>query len=458
MRKILSKNRTIGILFLEGFVSVSLQMIMMRQLVPFVGSSVIVSSLVIGFFLASLSLGYAVGGRKKDGHINKLVHNIFISAIILSAGLSYTVMDNIFIILNKYIDNSLIEVSLYLLVFLSPIVFLLGQTVPLLTNFYKSNSVSEVVGDSFAINTVGSVLGSVVTSLVFFNVFGMSVTILIDVLLLGSVLFILLEKECYFKYGMCYSVIIAFCYFLNVNYEKSKFVLTNAYNNYEVVEVRGGRYFIMNKGYSSGLMDTDENWYYIEKTKEFLFGAENLNIQNSDVLILGAGGFTLTYGDKIPNNNNYVYIDIDPDIQKVAEENFLKRKIKGNFTAEDARLFINKSKIKYDAIVVDLYANQLSIPWHLITKDFIKEVKDVTTENGVVVFNMVSDGFFGDKYTRTIYNTIKSEFDYCHSVPLGLKGVTNVLYICKNISEEYNEKELFIDDKSRSPIDEITSQ
>lgn len=70
MRNTLSKRRTTFILFLEGFVSVSLQMLMMRQLVPFVGSSVVVSSLVVGFFLASLSLGYAMGGRVKENHVN----------------------------------------------------------------------------------------------------------------------------------------------------------------------------------------------------------------------------------------------------------------------------------------------------------------------------------------------------------------------------------------------------
>ena len=81
MKKVLSKRRTTFVLFLEGFVSVSLQMLMMRQLVPFIGSSVVVSSLVVGFFLGSLALGYAVGGRVKENHIAKLINNLTISSI-----------------------------------------------------------------------------------------------------------------------------------------------------------------------------------------------------------------------------------------------------------------------------------------------------------------------------------------------------------------------------------------
>lgn len=171
MREMLSKRRTTFILFLEGFVSVSLQMLMMRQLVPFIGSSVVVSSLVVGFFLASLSIGYAYGGRIKENHVQHLVKNLTISALLLAIGMSYPILDLSFEFLQEYIGNPLIEASIVLLFLLSPVVFLLGQTVPLLTNFYKSNSVSEVAGDSFAINTIGSVLGSIVTALLFFYFF-----------------------------------------------------------------------------------------------------------------------------------------------------------------------------------------------------------------------------------------------------------------------------------------------
>lgn len=452
MRSVLSKNRTIGILFIEGFVSVSLQMIMMRQLVPFVGSSVIVSSLVVGFFLASLAIGYAVGGRTKDNHIKRLVNNLCISAVILSIGLSYPVMDFIFKILNSLVNNPLIEISLYLLFFLSPIVFLLGQTVPILTNFYKSKTISEVAGDSFAINTIGSVLGSVITSLLFFNLFGMSVTILIDVALIGLVIFLLLDKDLYLKYLLIYTGVFLGAYVLNVDYERSNFNLTNAYNNYEVEELEYARYFKMNKSYSSGLFKDDTNWAYIEDIKNVLFSPNQMAMKDSDILILGAGGFTLSSSFDVPKNN-YVYVDIDPDIKEVAERDFLKKEINGTFIAEDARVFVKKSKTKYDAILVDLYSNKMSIPWHLVTNEFIQDVKGASKENGVVIFNIGSEGFFGDEYSKTVYNTIHNNFDYCLVKALNTKGLTNVIYYCKNTEEE--KRKMYIDDKSKPPFEEL---
>lgn len=198
--------------------------------------------------------------------------------------------------LNEQIGNPLIEASIVLLFLLSPVVFLLGQTVPLLTNFYKSSSVSEIAGDSFAINTVGSVLGSIVTGLVFFYLFGMAATIFIDVIFLGIVIFLLLDKKDMTRYAAYFSIILVSTYSLNIEYEKQTFKLTNAYNNYEVVEEGYGedqaKIFKMNRSYSSAVINGNKGWQYIEYIKSIMFSKNNIGLENKDILVLGAGGFT----------------------------------------------------------------------------------------------------------------------------------------------------------------------
>lgn len=453
MKKILSKEQTIAILFLEGFVSVSLQMLMMRQLVPFVGSSVVVSSLVVSVFLAALSLGYAFGGRTKKNHIKKLRRNLLISSILISVGLSYTFMGNWFVISNYLLNSPLFEVFIYLMLFLSPIVFLLGQTVPLLTNFYKANNVSETAGDTFAISTVGSVLGSIVTSLVFFYFFGMAKTVLISVLILGIVLMMLIENKKYIKNGIAYSVILTICYVLNVSYEKENLVLTNAYNNYNVINIEHGKMFVLNESAASAVFEDGTNWKYLNDIKSMMFHESELAMKDKDILILGAGGFTLSHGDNIPKNN-FVYVDIDPAMKEVAEKHFLETKINGKFVAEDARVFVQKTEEKYDAILVDIFSNKTSVPWHLLTTEFFADVKSVTKKNGYVFFNVISSPTFSDKYSRNIYNTIHNTFDYCHSRPMKVwEGKTNIVYICKNIDDE--DKTIYVDNVARSALDEI---
>jgi spermidine synthase len=458
MIKMLSKRRTTLVLFLEGFVSVSLQMLMMRQLVPFIGSSVVVSSLVVGFFLASLSIGYAVGGRVKENHIKRLSKNLIISALLLGVCVSYPVMKIAFIYLNEYINNPLIETSIVLSLFLAPAVFLLGQTVPLLTNFYKSSRVSEIAGDSFAINTIGSVLGSLITALVFFYFFGMAATVFIDVVLIGIVLCLLIDKSMYMKYGIAMFFILVSTYILNISYEKETFKLTNAYNNYEIVDetIQGEltKVLKMNRSYSSALKQNGKSWDYIENVKTIMFS--HLRLENKEILILGAGGFTLSNGNKIPENS-FTYIDIDPEIKEIAEKEFLNKKINGKFVAEDARVFVKKSKPIYDAIFVDLYSNKSTIPWHLLTKEFIQNIKGATKEKGVVIFNIISSGMFENEYGKNTYNTINSVFPYCHSMPLYFtENKVNILYICKNIKED--QKTVYVDDLSRSPFEEMRAK
>ncbi len=445
-----SKQRTMLVLFLEGFVSVALQMIMMRQLVPFVGSSVVVSSLVIGFFLISLALGYHFGGKVKEKQIDFLFKNIFISTILIGFFASYNLLDLAFGTIYQFTQNPVIQVIIVLTFFLCPIVFLLGQTVPLLTNFYKTNSVSETAGDSFALNTVGSVLGSIVTALVFFSYFGIAKTIFISVCLLSIVLFILTSKQKIMLVSLFTPLILLATYFINVVYENENFVKTNRYTNYQVINNEDVKIFMMNKSLSSGITLEHKAWPYIENIKTILF--DHLKITNKEILVLGAGGFTLSHFGEF--GNRFTYIDIDKDIQEVAEKHFLNEKIKGKFIANDARMFVKHNKKPYDVILVDLYSSKSSIPWHVLTSEFMEDVKKSTTEDGYVVFNIISNGLFEDNYSKNIYNTIKHSFNYC-SMFSGFygEGATNVLYICKNIQEK--EHTVYTDDLSRSAVEEL---
>lgn len=54
------------ILFIEGLVSLSYQMLYIRQISPIVGSSVDVISWIIGIFLIALAIGYKKVASSKE--------------------------------------------------------------------------------------------------------------------------------------------------------------------------------------------------------------------------------------------------------------------------------------------------------------------------------------------------------------------------------------------------------
>ena len=70
------------IVFIEGFASLGVEVIALRRLVPHVGSSITVTVLTIGPFLAALALGYWSGGRIQDRFLERVLRNFLFAAFI----------------------------------------------------------------------------------------------------------------------------------------------------------------------------------------------------------------------------------------------------------------------------------------------------------------------------------------------------------------------------------------
>src|SRR5436190_18774016 len=79
----MSRMVLFGIILIEGFVTISAEILTIRQLLPLVGNSVIVTSLIIGVFLLFLAYGYRRGGQYQDRYEEILKSNFTKSAIFL---------------------------------------------------------------------------------------------------------------------------------------------------------------------------------------------------------------------------------------------------------------------------------------------------------------------------------------------------------------------------------------
>src|SRR5437660_1589839 len=116
------------ILLVEGFVTISVEILTIRQLIPFYGNSVVITSIIIGFFLLFLSIGYWRGGRQKQDYIERLRFNYLFSLIWIGIGLSYSFIAVFFNLTTPYLSY-LSSLILYLFCILAPIVYWLGQTI-----------------------------------------------------------------------------------------------------------------------------------------------------------------------------------------------------------------------------------------------------------------------------------------------------------------------------------------
>ncbi len=189
----------------------------------------------------------------------------------------------------------------------------------------------------------------------------------------------------------------------------------------------------------------------------------NLIDQNKkkDILVIGAGGFTVGFNDKV---NNYIFVDVDDKLIEIAEGKFLKEKLGLNkkFQPDEIRKYLKDTDEKYDIIVVDAYTNRGSVPTSLLTMEFYNQLKNKLNKDGIVILNMVSDIFLRDTYSRNIDTTLRAVFDTVTYIPLidikknkydtsnKKNHKVNIIYV---VRDKKYKKEVYVDDKNNSSFD-----
>lgn len=438
----------LAIVLLEGFVTISAEILTIRQLIPFVGNSVVVTSLIIGIFLLFLAYGYRAGGRIQSNHAAVLMRNLLVASLLLGVGLSY-----VFLALWFSLWKSFALIS-YLLLVTAPLVYLLGQTVPLTLHLFpdaQSIKTGLLSGRILHINTLGSFLGAVLTSVVLFSWLGVAWTVAINTAILLFLGFLLFSSRT--QLSACIGMLLLalpITLTLNVFVEQAYFLKTNHYANYRVSTIvnpeESYKRLEVNNTAASKIDAQERGYPYIEMIKSILLN--DLAMHGKDILILGAGGFTLSLND---HDNHYVYVDIDPDIKSLSEKHFSGPVI-GEFIAQDARAYLHQTSSRFDAIVMDIYNSPLAIPQHLLTREYFESLTQVLKPQGVVVLNMIANPRFADDYARRVDQTLRSVLGYCTNQPTHYKNeLTNLVYVC--YPEHREKRDIYTDNLNTSTID-----
>jgi len=119
-----------------------------------------------------------------------------------------------------------------------------------------------------------------------------------------------------------------------------------------------------------------------------------LNPAPERILMLGLGGGTLPMAlDQLLPNAHQDVIEIDPAVVRVAREFFnFAPSDRVNVVTEDGRVFVKRALQqgkRYDLIMLDAFTGEY-IPEHLMTREFLEEVRGLLSETGVLVANTFS--------------------------------------------------------------------
>lgn len=146
---------------------------------------------------------------------------------------------------------------------------------------------------------------------------------------------------------------------------------------------------------------------------QMMMGALYLEPQPRRVLILGLGGGTLpTALAAYPGIALIDVVEIDPAVVRVARQFF-------GFTPgprlrvheEDGRVFVKhalRAGERYDLVMLDAFDHEY-IPEHLLTREFLTEVKGLLGERGVLAANTFSNSRLYDHESVT-YQAVFGEF------------------------------------------------
>lgn len=451
----LNANQAKRFLLLEGMVAVSIQFLFLRQVTPFVGSSTVITSIVITLFLAALAAGYEFGGAIRADHQRRLRDNLSIASLLLGFGGSLIAAEMAFRLLPFH---PLANLVIYLIIFMVPATFLVAQTVPLLINFTDESSASHKAGSALLWSTIGNVIGGLITTMIIMYYLSAGWAISINAMALALLSIRLREQKRSLAPIYLLAAMLGVMLF-NVGYEQQTYIKNNAYANYQVVPANEGKYFVSNGVAQSYLDDKNRSNEYIEHIRASIQAGNKLRDKN--ILVIGAGGFTLSHGQE-QDRNHYTYVDIDSQIDDIAKTHFLPGgKINGDFVAQDGRAFLMQTDRQFDVIVIDTFSNRVDIPWHLSTQEFFRLVRSKLTVRGLLYVNLIASLHMQDSYSKNMDVTIRSVFPNCHNSLLlhTNKGerltdysLVNVIYSC-SIDDNEGDVRAYVDSDNKATMD-----
>jgi spermidine synthase len=123
-------------------------------------------------------------------------------------------------------------------------------------------------------------------------------------------------------------------------------------------------------------------------------------------LTIGGGGYTFPrYMEAFYPNSGIDVVEIDPVLSRVAFTHLgLPAGTRIHTYNEDGRWFVMNCKSRYDVIFIDAY-NDLSMPYHITTKEFAKMLRDIMNPDGMLLTNIIDSfpkGAFLPSYVRTL--------------------------------------------------------
>ena len=387
------------IVFVVGLSILGAEISAARLLAPYFGASTIVWANTIGIVLVALSAGYWYGGRLADRSPTKeglyrivLLSGLLLAAVPLAAdpflGVAVDALDAISA--GAFVGSLLGVTAL-----VATPVLVSGAVAPYALRLAVSDvaHAGTISGRLYAISTVGSLLGTFTSALLFIPLIGTRRTFIVFGLALVVLAAIGLARRRYVLAPAALALLLALpAGTVKAKTEGGARVIHEADTQYQyarVVERRDGtRTLELNEGQAVHSLRRPNSYLTDNIWDEYMivpFAAQDLPPRRIAILGNAAGTTARAYGHFFPQTQ-IDGVEIDGELTEIGRRFFDMRAPRLRTHTADARPFLRRTKERYDAIFVDAY-RQPYIPFYLATKEFFQLARDRLRPGGVVVVN-----------------------------------------------------------------------
>lgn len=463
--------------FIASFCTLVIELVAGRVLAPHVGISLYTWTSIIGVVLAGISAGAYAGGWLADRHpaprtLGWLLLAAGLTSIAIAPATSFLAGDE-GLLTSWGIATTLLQrvVVLSFLLFFLPS-FFLGMISPVAVKIAVRDldTAGSVVGRIYAFSTLGSIAGTFITGFWLVAEFGTRATLvgtgvvlIIAALALGDLLG---------RRGRIYAagVLIAGVVFARA---QTKPLLPPVHDpvlhaGIGIIHFQESQYYTIrvdrtvrdDNGAAINALHLDHlvhsysdladpsylEYDYLQVFHEVVLAAAARR-DSFRTLFVGGGGYTLPrlIAHESPRAQVDV-VEIDPAVTWVARHFFgLPRNGRIHTMNEDARWFALRGGVGrgiYDAIFIDAF-NDLSVPYHLTTREATAEFARLLRPDGALVANVIDDYTHG-RFLASYVRTLESVF-----------GANHVAVVLETPLDKQNERSTFVIIATRSPLPPI---
>ena len=384
------------LVFAAGVGSLAVEICASRLLAPYFGSSTIVWANLIGLVLASLSVGYWLGGRLADRRPEpRLLGMLVAAAAVLVAATPFVArpfLDLTVEGLDEVSAGAAIGSFFGTLALFAPPVVLLGMVAPFAIRLSLDDlaTAGSTAGRLYALSTVGSLLGTFLSALVTIPLVGTQRTLLGSAVLIAAAAALLLGRRWLVLAGAISLVLLvppgAIKPTPGLIHERE-----SRYQFIQVVERDGVRRLYLNEGLAVHSLWRQDTVLTGGVWDAFLAVTGMLGRSPERVAILGnAGGTTARAFSRFYSAAAVDGVEIDPDVTNVGFRYFGMGQ-NGNLETHDAdaRPFLRRTHRRYDLIFVDAY-HQPYVPFYLTTQEFFRLARDRLRPGGILALNVAT--------------------------------------------------------------------